>query len=146
VDYSSIPQKHKSSQLLAINSLAVYASVASALIVAVPDAEHVSTGQFASASSYQARAWCRAEQFCYSIRHGTDNLWVASSTDPADVVLADAAWLETCLFVFEGEMTCCAMGHTFDGVVQSTPAPLARFPLQLGFGLASRRRSRARCA
>lgn len=102
-DYSSIPQKHKSSQLLAINSLALYASIANALIVAVPEAEHVSTKLPAGAESYQRRAWCRAEQFCYSIGHGSSNLWVASSPDPADIKLADNAWLQTCLFVFEGK-------------------------------------------
>lgn len=102
-DYSSIPQKHKASQLAAINSLALYASIANALIVAVPEAEHVSTKLPAGAESYQKRAWCRAEQFCYSISHGTNNLWVASSPDPAEIKLADSNWLETCLFVFEGE-------------------------------------------
>lgn len=110
VDYSSIPQKHKGSQLLAINSLALYASIANALIVAVPQAKHVSTNFFADAESYQARAWCRAEQFCYSIGHGSNNLWVASSPDPADIKLADSRWLATCLLVFEGEwQPFCAM-------------------------------------
>lgn len=103
VDYSSIPQKHKGSQLLAINSLALYASIANALIIAVPAAKHVSTNLFADAESYQARAWCRAEQFCYSIGHGANNLWVASSANPTDIRLADSKWLETSLFVFEGE-------------------------------------------
>lgn len=54
------------------------------------------------ADSYQRRAWCRAEQFCYSIGHGSDNLWLASSPDLADIKLADIEWLNTCLFVFEG--------------------------------------------
>lgn len=112
VDYSSIPQKHKGSQLLAINSLALYASIANALIVAVPQAKHVSTNFFADAESYQARAWCRAEQFCYSIGHGSNNLWVASSPDPADIKLADSRWLATCLLVFEGEwQPFCRLRH-----------------------------------
>lgn len=111
VDFSSIPQLHKASQLAAINSLALYASIANALVVAVPQAKHVSTGLVAGADSYQRRAWCRAEQFCYSIGHGSKNFWIASSPDPADIQLADAKWLETCLLVFKGErglLTRCA--------------------------------------
>lgn len=69
----------------------------------MPQTKHLSTGMIAGGQSYQARAWCRAEQFCYSIGHGSKNLWVASSPDPADIRLADAKWLETCLLVFEGE-------------------------------------------
>ncbi|KAJ1632992.1 hypothetical protein T492DRAFT_837994 [Pavlovales sp. CCMP2436] len=65
VDYSSIPQKHKPSQLAAINSLSLYASIADALVVAAPESEHVSTGNMANAATYQQRAWCRAEQVAF---------------------------------------------------------------------------------
>lgn len=67
MDYSSIPQRHKPSQLAAINSLALYSSFANALVISAPNAQHVSTGQFASAVSYQNRAWCRAEQVRHSL-------------------------------------------------------------------------------
>jgi len=116
VDYSSIPQKHKPSQLAAINSLALYASIANALVIAAPPAEHVSTGAFASAHSYQRRSWCRAEQVCYAVRRGAERMFLATSE--TEIALVDNAWVETSLLVFEGEMTCCAMKHRFSGVNQ----------------------------
>ena len=64
VDYSSIPQKNRKSQESAINSLALYASLADALVIIAPDGRHASNDSLVSRESYQKRMWCRAEQVC----------------------------------------------------------------------------------
>lgn len=114
VDYSCIPQKHKPSQASAIRSLALYSSLANAIIMAAPSLTQGFTGLPIGKETYQQRAWCRAEQFCYGLIHGSINMWLATSCD--EIVLAGADWLNVSKMVFEGEMTCCMMKHTSGGV------------------------------
>ena len=54
-DYISIPQKCKGMQLLAINSLSVYASAAHAFAIAAPLVRHQNTGQTLDQCSYNRR-------------------------------------------------------------------------------------------
>ena len=53
VDFSSIPQKNRKIQEGAINSLALYSSLADALVIVAPDGRHSSNGSLVSKESYQ---------------------------------------------------------------------------------------------
>lgn len=106
-----MPQKHSSLQVLAINSLVLYAGLSSALVIAAPSSKHAATSEDVGVASYQVRTWCRAEQFCFAVYHnGAKNMWLATAAQDAPIVV-DATWLETSLNVFEGELTCCALKH-----------------------------------
>ena len=50
---SSIPQKNRKIQEGAINSLALYASLADALVIVAPDGRHASNDSIVSKESYQ---------------------------------------------------------------------------------------------
>jgi hypothetical protein len=52
----------------------------------------------AGPESYRRRAWCRAEQFCYTVRHGSHNLWLATTLVEAPVAV-NAEWLDQALLV-----------------------------------------------
>ncbi|EOD40514.1 hypothetical protein EMIHUDRAFT_108458 [Emiliania huxleyi CCMP1516] len=108
LDYSSIPQRHPGIQDLAIRTLSWYASQASAFIVVAPSCRHADLGTRCDASSYQRRMWCRAEQLCYSLRKGTGNMFLAADGTVAPV---EASFFAEALHVFEGELTCCRLGH-----------------------------------
>ena len=55
----------------------------------------------------QKRAWCRAEQFCYLLKNGNSNMWIADKLGWTERV--ESSWLDEALLIFEGEMTCwCA--------------------------------------
>ena len=57
LDYSSIPQKNKSSQLAAIDSIANYAALSKQFIVVAPETTHYNTGMPCDAKSYLGRGW-----------------------------------------------------------------------------------------
>ena len=61
VDYTSIPQANAFQQQAAINSLAVYASLCSALVSVAPNCKHADTGADLNVQTYCARGWCRLE-------------------------------------------------------------------------------------
>ena len=124
----------------------VDASVADALVIAAPTTLHATTKKEVGPHSYQVKArwpcscsaatmhlcaslwstawchgsqmrmWCRAEQFCYAVHNGAKNMFLATSTAPP--IAVDNEWLNTGLMVFEGELTCCAMKHVFNGNAQ----------------------------
>ena len=53
----SIPQANKTLQLLAIESLATYASLCSYFLVLAPDAAHVDTLDTCDTHTYSRRGW-----------------------------------------------------------------------------------------
>lgn len=110
VDYSCIPQRNHTTQMLAIRSLAAYASGASAFIVVAPTCDHSDTGGACDAESYQMRMWCRAEQICHSMRNGTDSMYLATSTS-MPLTKIDDSWFHQSLRVFNGDLTCCRLQH-----------------------------------
>lgn len=114
-DFCSIPQRHSPSQQAAVSSLALYANSAHAFVIAAPEATHSDTGARVSSASYQMRTWCRAEQFCYAVRHGMSNMWLATSQHSAPLPV-DEEWLYDGLLVFEGQLTCCELLHCANGV------------------------------
>ena len=55
--YSSIPQKNKSSQLAAIDSIAGYAALCKYFIAVAPATIHANTGLQCDAQTYLGRGW-----------------------------------------------------------------------------------------
>ena len=68
VDYASIPQRCRGSQQIAINSLAMYTSVAHAFCIVAPSLTHEAHATPLDVHSYNRRLWCRVENFCHSVR------------------------------------------------------------------------------
>ena len=55
--YSSIPQKNKSAQLAAIDSIASYAALCKYFIAVAPATMHYNTGLQCDAQTYLGRGW-----------------------------------------------------------------------------------------
>lgn len=121
VDYISIPQCVGSVQLLAIHTLTAYSSVADAFIAVCPDLEHKETGANVGMESYKHRMWCRAEQACFALKNGCDNMWMCTEKQRApgdenkhlalNIERMGQEWLEVVLKVFDGNATCCERKH-----------------------------------
>lgn len=104
VDIISIPQRCKAMQQLAINSLSCYASVAHAFAIVAPPVAHRETGQPLDATTYNRRMWCRTENLCHTLRHGTHSMWLADSAGVSRLE-HDQGFLKANLRVFEAEAT-----------------------------------------
>eukprot|EP00586_Coscinodiscus_wailesii_P004455 CAMPEP_0172487068 /NCGR_PEP_ID=MMETSP1066-20121228/15930_1 /TAXON_ID=671091 /ORGANISM="Coscinodiscus wailesii, Strain CCMP2513" /LENGTH=1142 /DNA_ID=CAMNT_0013253441 /DNA_START=382 /DNA_END=3810 /DNA_ORIENTATION=+ len=111
VDYSCIPQSNSSTQALAIRSLAPYASSACAFIVVAPPCQHKDLPTTCDMATYQRRMWCRAEQVCYLMRNGPDNMYIATGDEEEPFKKVDEEWFREALLVFHGELTCCRLEH-----------------------------------
>jgi len=123
VDYLSIPQRCRGMQQLAINSLPMYTSVANAFCIVAPPLTHEHTKQLCDLQTYNRRLWCRTENFCHTLRHGCDDIWVATSPTSCSKLFArrkgdgasdgdgehgdggGRAFLQQNLRVFEGDCT-----------------------------------------
>ena len=80
--YSSIPQKNKSAQLAAIDSIANYAALSKYFVVTAPDTVHADTGLACDANTYLGRGCTRA-----GLRYGSHPQLAAYKTvGPADHV------------------------------------------------------------
>jgi hypothetical protein len=115
-DYCSIPQANKSQQMQAINALPCYASHAHAFLVAAPSLPHVDTQKPLDTETYRGRVWCRAEQLCFAMTNGAQDMYVAvhdgvgapdAGGPDLDLVqlTGDSDWLFDAMHVFEGEAT-----------------------------------------
>lgn len=117
-------------QQLAINSLAMYTSVAHAFCIVAPPLTHHNTNELCDLTTYNRRLWCRCENFCHAVRHGCHGIWLATSPaactklfpeDRGTSVLADSLeetptstvriqardFLLSNLRVFEADCTVC---------------------------------------
>lgn len=108
LDIVSIPQKHRGVQVLAINSLYVYASSVDALIIIAPPTLHEQTGQPLGFDTYKTRVWTRVEQVAHLSAHGIDSLFFYKPTGLEPV---DLKWMEDVVRVFDGHTTCCHRRH-----------------------------------
>lgn len=108
LDIISIPQKHRGIQLLAINSLYVYAYSVDALIIIAPETVHQQTGQELGIDSYKNRVWTRVEQVAHLSAHGIDSLYYYT---PTGLEVVDKKWLMDVIHVFDGQTSCCARRH-----------------------------------
>jgi len=112
VDYSSIAQEHRGMQLMAVQSLHTYSSVCHAFVVIAPPSHHHSTGLPCDLESYDSRGWCRAETVSKVLGSGWDNIYIIDSSE-GDLKEAGADELMSCLSLhpFQGEFSCCKLGH-----------------------------------
>eukprot|EP00933_Yihiella_yeosuensis_P072017 TRINITY_DN80300_c0_g1_i1.p1 TRINITY_DN80300_c0_g1~~TRINITY_DN80300_c0_g1_i1.p1 ORF type:complete len:1058 (-),score=131.43 TRINITY_DN80300_c0_g1_i1:146-3319(-) len=108
LDYSSIPQRHRGLQTLAINSLTVYAAKVSAFVVVAPQVVHEDLKEVCDTATYQRRAWCRAEQLSHLLARSSKNMFLAEGGSLSK--LTDE-WLEQSMLVFDGDLTCCRRHH-----------------------------------
>uniref|UniRef100_A0A7S0AH73 Uncharacterized protein n=1 Tax=Pyrodinium bahamense TaxID=73915 RepID=A0A7S0AH73_9DINO len=110
VDYFSIPQTHRGTQHLAINSLTVYASNVMAFVVVAPPVKHKELCEVCDKATYQRRAWCRAEQLAHLLALGNTRMYLAE--DDVLIPLRDIEhWLQQSQYVFQGDLTCCRRKH-----------------------------------
>jgi hypothetical protein len=110
LDYSSIPQRHRGLQTLAINSLTVYAAKVSAFVVVAPPVEHEDLKELCNRETYQRRAWCRAEQLSHMLAQTHEQMFLAEGGQLTR--LGDLEnWLEQSILVFSGDLTCCRRKH-----------------------------------
>merc|ERR1719433_1951218 len=110
IDFSSIPQRHRPTQALAINSLTVYASNVSAFVVVAPEVQHQQLCEICNKASYQERAWCRAEQLAHLLAVGSRNMYLAEDGELTPLSDIDE-WLTQSIYVFQGNLTCCRRKH-----------------------------------
>mmetsp|Transcript_27442 Transcript_27442/g.82077 ORF Transcript_27442/g.82077 Transcript_27442/m.82077 type:complete len:525 (+) Transcript_27442:99-1673(+) len=110
VDIVSIPQRNRSSQRLAIASLATFASSTDYFVVVAPPARHSGTGKLCDRATFRSRAWCRAEVMSCWARRGAASMFVFSNNGLEPFKTSGKEFLES-LDVFDGDLTCCALGH-----------------------------------
>ncbi|CAJ1381343.1 unnamed protein product [Effrenium voratum] len=112
LDIVSIPQKHRGVQVLAINSLYVYASSVDALIIIAPPTVQEQTGEKLGLESYKNRVWTRVEQIAHLSAHGMESLFFYQ---PNGLEPVDLRWLEDVVRVFDASTTCCTQRHQHFG-------------------------------
>jgi len=117
VDWVSIPQRVKSVQQLSISSLPLFASLLHCFVVVTPEAMHHESRQRCDRSTFHSRCWCRAEVMSHWARRGAANMYYADEEGlqpmaPKGVAsVAEEEDFLSSIHVFEGELSCCALGH-----------------------------------
>lgn len=109
VDYFSIPQQNNFMQLLAIESLHVYASVCEAFVVIAPSTVHGDSSAVADYDSYCSRGWCRLEQLSRLSAERSGGMFLCTKEGALSPLGKDSASLA--LAVFNGTFSCCQLGH-----------------------------------
>ena len=112
LQYHSIPQSNTACKLLAIRSLAVYASVCRYFVSVAPTCNHHDAvdaeGQprVCGVASYQRRGWCRLEQMAYMTFGDTAGMFLYTGEQQSPVQVVEA-----------GQRS--QMGETHTSVVQT---------------------------
>eukprot|EP00929_Paragymnodinium_shiwhaense_P047495 TRINITY_DN24094_c0_g1_i2.p1 TRINITY_DN24094_c0_g1~~TRINITY_DN24094_c0_g1_i2.p1 ORF type:complete len:343 (+),score=14.96 TRINITY_DN24094_c0_g1_i2:321-1349(+) len=109
LDVLSIPQANEDCKVLAIDSLFLYASVADFLVIICPPSCHQQTGECGGEEAYRARTWCRVEQMAHFCSHGAEGMYI--SKRPGELAKVDNDWIRKVVYIFEGSVTCCRLGH-----------------------------------
>jgi len=76
----------------------------------VPDTEHIDTQLPCDWESYSRRGWCRAEILCKVCASGVSNMYIAKQASKLETVSVQK-FKEMSISVFEGNFSCCALGH-----------------------------------
>jgi len=118
VDTFSIPQANGIGAIQnAIDSLTMYASLSTYLVVVAPPAAHSNTEEPCNLDSYMKRCWCRAEQASHILVNGTSSYYIMDTQDGklrvggGEGIDAMSEMDTQCLFIFEGNLTCCQRKH-----------------------------------
>ena len=75
-----------------MDSLYVYASAVTALIIIAPDSEHEQTKDKAGIESYKSRVWTRVEQVSHCSAHGVASIFVEA---PGGLQGVTTDWIAT---------------------------------------------------
>jgi hypothetical protein len=107
VDYICIPQLDARLHSLAIRSLVSYCSFCDLFIVIAPECTHSDSELLCNEATYNARGWCRAEQFAKIMTTGSENMYIARSARDSLEEFTN----KSTLHVFDGDFTCCYRNH-----------------------------------
>jgi len=119
-DYGCIPQASRDTQQLAVHSLPAISSTLQSFVVIAPEAKHDSSGEICDLKSYSKRGWCRAEVASHVSRRGKTNVYIGVGADNIKLIAEyendqDGDLTSEMLDVFNGEYTCCRLGHRNKG-------------------------------
>ena len=106
IDYTSIPQRNKASQLMSIESLPVYAAFSRFFVVIAPPVTN--DGNTYNHWTYSKRGWCRLEQWARIAQCGVENMYVchgSGAEKPLVSFSANAPVLSVAADVMGGEFT-----------------------------------------
>ena len=95
-------------QTAQVDSLYVYASAVTALIIIAPDSVHEQTKEEAGLESYKSRVWTRVEQVSHCSAHGIDSMFVEA---PGGLQQVTRDWIGTVVCIFDAALTCCRLKH-----------------------------------
>jgi len=109
-DYFSVPQANDCLKLLAVETLHVYTALAKYFVIVAPPCTHNNTNDQVDFESYLRRGWCRLEGFSRVMQVG-DATNMIVSTEPSKLEPLDADTIGMATRVFDGEFTCCRLGH-----------------------------------
>eukprot|EP00929_Paragymnodinium_shiwhaense_P086638 TRINITY_DN47119_c0_g1_i1.p1 TRINITY_DN47119_c0_g1~~TRINITY_DN47119_c0_g1_i1.p1 ORF type:complete len:1184 (-),score=149.59 TRINITY_DN47119_c0_g1_i1:46-3597(-) len=109
LDVLSIPQNNSKCKALAVDSLHTYSSRADFLVAICPKCFHDDTGELTGPDSYKSRIWCRVEQVAHSCSNGFAGVYY--TTRPGELTKIDEDWIHDVVYIFEGQVTCCRLGH-----------------------------------
>ena len=88
-----------------MDSLYVYASAVTALIIIAPDSVHEQTKETAGLDSYKSRVWTRVEQVSHCSAHGIDSMFVEA---PGGLQQVTTDWIGTVICMFDAHLTAAA--------------------------------------
>ncbi|KAL1499200.1 hypothetical protein AB1Y20_013708 [Prymnesium parvum] len=111
VDYSCMPQLNQTTLGLAVSDLSEVACLATFFVVVAPPTLHQDSGAKCDLISYQARGWCRLEQFSFVCTGKTGSMLVSTGGGEetfAPYISQPAEWKKQALWVLQGEYTCCS--------------------------------------
>jgi len=111
VDYSCMPQLNQTTLGLAVSDLSEVACLATFFVVVAPPTMHQDSRAKCDLISYQARGWCRLEQFSYVCTGKTGSMLVSTGGGEEafqPYISQPAEWKKQALWVLQGEYTCCS--------------------------------------
>jgi len=107
IDYTSIPQRLATLQLLSIHSLFIYAGLSTYFLIVTPSVENRVTGQSFNLRTYMLRGWCRLE--CWArFSESTDKVFVAVGSEEdfaLKPVHQEPSVFRDCLAIFTANFT-----------------------------------------
>jgi hypothetical protein len=112
LDAYSIPQCAEHLRRLAANTLYMYASLSSVMVIIAPDGVHEDTGEVSGLDSYLLRVWTRIEQLAHFCANGSQNMCYMRKTG-LEYIKDD--WIEGVVNIFDGKLTCCRQKHPNGG-------------------------------
>jgi len=110
-DYSSIPQRCKEMQSLAINAIPTFVSSVQAFVAVVPEVLHAHTQALCNGDSYLMRLWCRTEVVCHMLANGTSRMFIADEKGTRPMERAHLMEHNVLHMFKNSRSTCCRLKH-----------------------------------